>query len=69
MSKTPWCVSAVLADEPGPVHAEDDVQVQQRHVVYQHVEAALQEAGVHAGHGSMPCLGHAGRHGDGVALG
>ena len=60
---------AVLAYEPGPVHSEDDVQVQQRNVMYQHVEAALQETGVHAGHGQHALLGHAGRHGDGVALG
>ena len=43
MSKTPWCVGPVVADEAGAVHREDDVEVLQADVVDDLVERALQE--------------------------
>ena len=60
---------AVAADQAGSVYAEHSVQLLQRHVVYEHVEASLQEGRIHRKHGYKPLLSHSSRHGAGVALG
>ena len=59
----------VAAHKTGPVHAENNVKPHQGGVMDQHIKAALQKARIHGKDRHKALLGHAGRHGDGVALG
>ena len=57
---------AVFSDKSGPVDGKDDVQMQKRHVVQQHVIRALQKSGIDRDNGYQALFGKAGRHGYGV---
>ena len=59
----------VVADQAGPVHREDDVQLLQADVVDELVEGALQEGRVDRADRLGPLDGEAGREEDGVLLG
>ena len=52
-----------------PIHAENGMEVIQRDVMDQHIKSALEKAGIHGKNRNKPLLGHAGAHGDRVALG
>ena len=60
---------SVAPDQSGPVHCKDHMQLLQGHVMDQHVETALQEAGIDRKDRKQPLLGHAGRHGRGITFG
>ena len=60
---------AVVAGEPGAVHAEQNRQLLQRHIVNDRVERALEECGVNGAHGAKTARGHPGGEDDGVLLG
>ena len=60
---------AVLPHQPGPVHRQHHMELLKRHVVEQHIVAALEEGGVHCKDRAHPLLGHARCHGHRMALG
>ena len=59
---------AVVADEAGAVHAEDDGEILERDFLPDLVEGALDEGGVDAGDGAQAAFAHAGGHGGEVAF-
>ena len=59
---------AVVADEPGPIHAEDDRQSLQGHFLPDLIEGPLEEGGIDGGEGPHAALGHSGGHGGQMAL-
>ena len=59
---------AVVSHQTCPVDGKNHVQTQQRHILHQLVEGALQEGGVKGRHRDHPLFGKAARHGNGVLL-
>ena len=69
MSKAPWCVGPVGADQAAAVDGEDHRQVLQGHVVDQLVVGALQEGRIDRDDRLQALAGEAGGEGDGMLLG
>ena len=74
LAEVPHVLASVVggpvgAHQPRPVHRQHHMETLQGHIVYEHVEPPLQEAGVHRQHRDHPLPGHARRHGHRVALG
>ena len=60
---------SVASHQARTVHRKNHMQLLQGDIMDQHVKAALQEARIYGKHRREALLGHAGRHGRGVALG
>ena len=69
MSKAPWWVGPVVADEAGAVHREHHVQLLEADVVHDLVVGALEEGRVDRGDRLGPLQRQAGREQDRVLLG